>query len=376
LDKLDEIIHYKGIAFVKLNPHFIVNFDKLDDKSIVYIGSKYNLHDVVYHNRFYFIITDKHNKQFFFQQYEKVNRSKLNVKLTKRMNNSKISLFSMLVGTLLFLGLTVIDDTEHNDASINSIRKMLKAGAINCYVNNKKLSIVEWEEFILKDSQELLEYRSSEHGNIPILESHHSICDAFEATEQYISESEIILSNIEYHAIAVLNEATLVATILKEEAIWNTHNLKPNFVKSENNLTDAFPIYAGTNYKLYYVMISSKLFMIISDINDNLVFKQEVLFNYFSRLLKFVNIKNYGLYEKLVIMLLKLGFEVEINISIDILPILNDFIHSSVIEQTGLNRYRLVVTNSFSIIESYTKCNNKDLFEVINIEESLSKGVK
>lgn len=182
---LVEIVYKRGKEFHKLNPTFVVSFDTLKKDSAIYSGKKYNLHLVKFRNRNYFVITNKNFEMQFFQQFEKI-QGYLKVKLKARMNTSNTSLFSLLVGTLLYLGVQIVDDSTHNDKSINSIRRMLKSGDIVCYINGKKLTMDEWEDAIKTDSDDLFEYRSSEHGNIPILESHHYMCDAFEMGEIYM----------------------------------------------------------------------------------------------------------------------------------------------------------------------------------------------
>jgi hypothetical protein len=182
--ELVEVVYKKGIPYHKLNPNLIATITDLSDKTAIYKGKKYNLHMVKIKNRNYFAITLKDNVMIFFQQFEKI-EGYLKVKLKARMNTASVPLFNLLIGTLLYLGVIVVDDDTHNDNSIKSIRRMLTSGDIVCFINDRQVSVKEWEESIKTDSSDVFEYRSAEHGNIPILESHHYMCDAFEMGEVY-----------------------------------------------------------------------------------------------------------------------------------------------------------------------------------------------
>lgn len=190
--ELDEIRYWQGPQYANgVNKHPVNDIEgDLPENSIIYKGNKYNLHLVMNKYKWYvFIITDKKGKHLFYQN---AHISKNIVKLRTRVNDSKEALFSKMIGTLLNLGFRVIDDANHNDKSINSIRKMLNHSDIEVYHNNKLLSIDEWEEMIKIDDLDILfEYRWL-RGNAPLLEAWlpFSGVDVFDIIDGYYEKSD------------------------------------------------------------------------------------------------------------------------------------------------------------------------------------------
>lgn len=194
---LNEIRWHKTTA--PLNPTHTINVDTLTDATIIYTGKKYKLHyikvvtgpSVV--RGTYMVISDMNNKQLFFQKVLLQPNSNRTLKLTNRMNNTKTPLFEKLICTLLNLGFGVVDDANHNDNSIRSIRRMIDNGNIDVYVNGKFVHFEEWEELIkINDLTITWEYRWSGRGSLPLLEAYPlwEGQDAFEGVDNHFDLNE------------------------------------------------------------------------------------------------------------------------------------------------------------------------------------------
>jgi len=189
MKEINEILYHQTPS--NLHPSIIKELTDIDISTtkILFSGKKYILHQVEAKNNFiYFIITDKAQNIIFYQK-AKYRVGKYKIQLLARLNVSETKFFPILIGTLLHLGYTIIDDLQHNTKSMNSILDMVSYDQIAVFIKGRELSLAEFGEIIhIADKNIELEYKQSKRPKeIKLLETYTMFEseDIFETVEFY-----------------------------------------------------------------------------------------------------------------------------------------------------------------------------------------------